>query len=200
MRKRFFTSYLIISTVSIIVAGIILLVAHSVHYSSMCQSNLKQIALVIFMYSQDYDQKLPPAIIEGNTVGWSEALSPYNEGMRIFQCPSIKNDWQLNPNLPGFTDYWMNRNLSGANQAELTNLRQIILSGDGDGNSSESTASYTVNQLPASGLFSLGSPAKRHLGGANYAFLDGHVKWLKPEQVSQLPTSKKHPVYTFSIQ
>jgi len=151
------------------------------------------------MYSQDYDQKLPTTIIEGKTVGWVEALSPYTESMQIFQCPSVKNDWQPNPNLPGFTDYWMNRNLSGRNRAELDNQQQIILSGDGDGDgdSPESTASYAINQLPSS---LSGSSAKRHLGGANYAFVDGHVKWLKPAQVSPLSPSKKHPVYTFSIQ
>ena len=194
--KRYSTSYWSIPIVSIIAVGIILLVAHSVHSRSLCQSNLKQIALVIFMYSQDYDQKLPPAIIDHKTVGWAEALSPYTESMRIFQCPSVQNNWQRNPNLPGFTDYWMNQNLSGANWAELNNLQQIILSGDGDGDSPESTASYVINQLPSSWL---GAPATRYLGGANYAFLDGHVKWLKPRQVSQLPPSKKHPVYTFSI-
>lgn len=29
-------------------------------YDSSCPSNLKQIALGIFMYDQDYDNKLPP--------------------------------------------------------------------------------------------------------------------------------------------
>ena len=203
MRKRFWS----IPAVLIIAFGIFLLVAywfseqdHLVHYRSTCQSNLKQIDLVIHMYSQDYDQKLPPAIIGNKSVGWAEALSPYTESMRIFQCPSVKNDWQRNPNLPGFTDYWMNWNLSGTNQTELNNLQQIILSGDGDGDSPESTASYSIIQVPASWKTSTYSPAKRHLDGANYAFVDGHVKWLKPEQVSQLPPSKKNPVYTFSIQ
>jgi prepilin-type processing-associated H-X9-DG protein len=60
--------------------------------------------------------------------------------------------------------------------------------GDGDGNSPQSTASYAINHLPASWLQSANSPAKRHLGGAHYAFADGHVKWL-PSNLKPVPDS-----------
>lgn len=169
------------------------------NYLPSCQSNLKQIALGMFMYSQDYDE-LPPAIISGQTVGWAMALQPYNHSYSIFQC---RNQWHSfseapQPDQPEFTDYWMNSNLSGIKDEKLHNPNQIILLGDGDGNSPASTASYAINRLPLLWLTSSDSPSKRHLDGANYAFVDGHVEWLKPNQVSQLPTSKKHPIFTFS--
>jgi len=115
------------------------------------------------------------------------------------------------PDQPGFTDYWLNSNLAGVRESEggsfftgknkkISNPEQIITLGDGDGKSPQSTASYSIDQIPESWRTSSDSPAKRHLDGANYAFLDGHVKWLRPAQVSQLPPSKKNPVYTFSIQ
>src|SRR5690242_16771830 len=59
-----------------------------------CQSHLKQIALGIFMYAQDYDDKLPPAIFPGKTVGWANGLQPYLKSTQIFQCPEEKNDQQ----------------------------------------------------------------------------------------------------------
>jgi len=192
-----------------------------------CQSNLKQIALGIFMYAQDYDNKFPLAIVPDKTVGWANGLQPYLKSTQIFQCPEEENEQQdilivdmmkrlfggsalthqnviPAPDKPAYTDYWLNRNLSGLDINKLklpaSEDEQVIMLGDGDGSSHQSTASYSINRLPESWRTSSYSPAKRHLGGANYAFLDGHVKWLKPEQVSQLPPSKKNPVYTFSIQ
>jgi len=200
-------------------------------HTGFCQSNLKQIALGIYMYSQDNDGKLPPAIFPGKNVGWAMELQPYLKSYEIFQCPlekwnddhasmtvEIRNFFRSisgasheetpQPYRPGFTDYWLNSNLVGVTEGEadfadksgkINYPEQIIMLGDGDGQSPQSTASYSLNQLPPIWKTSSDSPAKRHLGGANYAFLDGHTKWLKPGQVSQLPPSKKHPVYTFSI-
>jgi prepilin-type processing-associated H-X9-DG protein len=195
-----------------------------------CKSNLKQIALTIFMYSEDYGGKLPPAIFPGKTVGWANGIQPYITSYALLQCPAVDynqkyslmaelNRLLIDPvtprqtripqaNQPGFTDYWMNSNLAGVTNGDagftdksgkINYPEQIIMLGDGDGKSPQSTASYSLNQLPSIWRTSSDSPAKRHLGGANYAFLDGHVKWLKPAQVSQLRTSKKHPVYTFSV-
>lgn len=36
---------------------------------------------------------------------------------------------------------------------------------------------------------STGKGGKRHLDGSNFAFADGHVKWLRPEKVSNLSTT-----------
>jgi prepilin-type processing-associated H-X9-DG protein len=178
------------------------------------------------MYAQDYDDKLPPAIFPGKTVGWANGLQPYLKSTQIFQCPEEKNDQQkirlidlINrlfvgsgathqnvisaPDKPEYTDYWLNRNLSGldSSKLELPDFveEQIIMLGDGDGESPQSTASYSINQLPEPWRTSSNSPARRHLDGANYAFLDGHVKWLKPEQIAQVPPSKKSQFYTFLL-
>ena len=188
----------------IIVGGILfpVLTRHHDNRKQSCHGHLLQISLAIAMYSQDYDEKLPPVIFPGKTVGWVNGLQPYVKSYWIFQCPSEKNPMQniSMPHKSGFTDYWMNSNLSGIEETNIPFSNEVIISGDGDGGSSESTASYSIDQLPEYWRTSLHSPAKRHLDGANYAFVDGHVKWLKPEQVSQLSPSKKNPVYTFSIQ
>jgi len=201
---------------------------------SYCLSNLKQIGLAIFMYSDDYDGKLPPAVFPDKTIGWANGVQPYIKSFAIFHCPRIayneRHSWpgaeirgllgltpdhsQENPGRPGFTDYWMNGNISDMKLSDSGDIwqmtspqerrkieyqEQIILLGDGDGQSPQSTASYSINQLPSIWRTPPDSPAKRHLGGANYEFLDGHAKWLKPEQVSQVSPSKKHPVHTFLV-
>lgn len=179
---------------------------------SVCPSNLKQIALGMFMYSQDYDDKFPPAIFGDDTVGWANALQPYLKTYQIFQCPLEPNPGQIDPHLRSFTDYWMNKNATGIEiQLDISpwktsfiasdsNPNNVIVFGDGDGGSQESTASYVITRLPTSWRQAKGSPATRHNGRANYAFADGHVKTLRPEEISQLPSSRNKDVNTFSIQ
>src|SRR6188474_243241 len=65
---------------------------------SSCQSNLKQIGLGFFQYTQDYDERFPltsttATVATGqNTtagdIGWAEILQPYIKSSQIFQCPS----------------------------------------------------------------------------------------------------------------
>jgi prepilin-type processing-associated H-X9-DG protein len=81
----------------------------------------------------------------------------------------------------------------------LRNKSKIIMLGDGDGGSTDSTASYALTKLPAEWRTASNSSAKRHDKGANYAFLDGHVKWLKPDQIAQVPPSTKSQFYTFLL-
>ena len=94
----------------------------------------------------------------------------------------------------------MNRNAASVNLSKLDGMpNEMILMGDGDGGSPESTASYAINLLPPAWRQLGKNPATRHVGGANYAFLDGHVKWLKPVDVLDVTTSQKQGDYTFSI-
>jgi prepilin-type processing-associated H-X9-DG protein len=51
------------------------------------------------------------------------------------------------------------------------------MNGDGDGTSLSNSAADANAQR----VQDMGSGRTRHLEGANYAYVDGHVKWLKPE-------------------
>jgi prepilin-type N-terminal cleavage/methylation domain-containing protein/prepilin-type processing-associated H-X9-DG protein len=179
-----------------------------------CQSNLKQIALGIAMYKQDYDEKLPRVRAAyaaynpgGNPYAWADMMQPYLKSVQIFQCPSESNSIgtgtapdgsKPNATSYGYSDYFMNTATQGISDASLAAPSLTILLGDGhDGNSANrydgcqtsfndqagggtvgtvcsAAAAYTVD-LDASG---------RHLDGANYAFADGHVKWLKGSIIS----------------
>lgn len=163
------------------------------------------------MYSQDYDGRFPPAIFNGETVGWANGLEPYLKSRQIFQCPSETHPIQIDPHSSGFTDYWMNKNVAGVKiRLDVNPWRttligysgdpgSIILMGDGDGGSPASDASYAISSIPMSWRQAENSPATRHDGRANYAFADGHVKKLKPEEISQLPSSRNEGIHTFSI-
>lgn len=189
-----------LSMLAFCICAILLLNSNPKH-PAICQSNLKQIALGMFMYEQDYGEKLPPAIFHNKTVGWANGLQPYLKSYPLLQCYAEKNPPQKTPqpDQPGFTDYWMNSNLAGAKDKDVNHAESTIMLGDGDGGSPASTASYAINHLPGAWLQLSDSPMKRHLDGANYAFADGHVKWLKPVEILQIAPQDPGKTYTFSV-
>jgi prepilin-type N-terminal cleavage/methylation domain-containing protein/prepilin-type processing-associated H-X9-DG protein len=191
-----------------------------------CQSNLKQIALGIFQYTQDYDEKfmtLQPnsTTIDSPTVpsGWADALQPYLKSTQIYQCPSETGSpaiatsgnfaGQIDPGVSGYTDYWFNRILGGTSQAAVESVALTVMNGDGTGTSSRynyngcyagtggvnstthtlhrdcdayvdaTTRAYIGTVAPVDTTAAHNAAHGRHLDGANYAFADGHVKWLK---------------------
>ena len=181
---------------------------------SSCQSNLKQIGLGVLQYIQDYDEKYPVVnsssilfLHSGN--GWAYNLQPYLKSEQIFQCPSDGKspssgaDLLARANIGAFTDYWMNYNAANKNEAEFSQISNTLLAGDGSQNGGQNTASYNLvydNPNPNSPLTrplnqkgwvehvnddaDKANGSQKHLEGANFAFADGHVKWLKPEKIS----------------
>jgi prepilin-type N-terminal cleavage/methylation domain-containing protein/prepilin-type processing-associated H-X9-DG protein len=151
-----------------------------------CQSNEKQIILGIKQYTQDYDDRYPNADdgtgLTGNP-GWAYALQPYLKSEQIFQCPSETSNVPTGATLElralsaGFSDYYYNFNLGGQSEAILTYSANTVLNGEGTSTTApKGGADYWTQSPPGSGR-------ARHLEGANYAFADGHVKWLRPEKV-----------------
>jgi len=154
-----------------------------------CQSNLKQIALGIKQYTQDYDEKFPNIDTTATTgtgyaanPGWAYATQPYLKSEQIFQCPSETNGQppqttlELRAMQSLFSDYWMNYNLGQQSEAVLAYSSNTVMNGDG-----------TSPTPPGGGAdfwrTNVGGGSARHLEGANYSFADGHVKWLRPEKV-----------------
>ena len=160
-----------------------------------CQSNLKQIGLGIAQYVQDYDELYPRVSVHpvttnvapySRTYGWADALYPYLRSVQVYQCPSDKRP----PNRKGdavkanFTDYWLNTHLSGVSMADISQYATTISLGDGNDGRDMTNARYSKAALPTAWLRDARSPARRHMDvGANYAFLDGHVKWLRTNEV-----------------
>lgn len=180
-----------------------------------CMSNLKQISLGIRMYTQDYDEHVPPISINDpadakNPYGWADAVQPYLKSTQIFQCPSEEWGTRYN-NDPshygsGYTDYWMNNMTSktnaqgsgGKSLAEFAFPSQTVMLGDGGGTWSNGASYYSYAKYNSNGRSlsaargsCTGTPpapylaqvaeggSERHLDGTNFAFADGHVKWIK---------------------
>lgn len=159
---------------------------------SSCQSNIRFIGLGIRQYAQDYDERLPLVNVNDTGVsasvayGWADAINPYTKIASLFQCPSDKSSYALDSNSNGTifddngsVDYFYNSRLSGEEEAKINFASAVIMLGDYDSGDARNAYDGGSGSSPLLSGAS-GSGNVRHPDGANYAFADGHVKWLKP--------------------
>lgn len=160
---------------------------------SSCQSNLKQIGLAIFQYSQDYDEKLPFARTPGpNYNSWAGNAQPYIKSNQVFACPSnTDNANKMGSRIPGVTpdipvSYGINFEIadlayapSGMSLANINEVATRIMvaerRGANDTEPGVMWTDWTNNQFRDNAFAG-------HLGTSNYLFADGHVKSLRPLQ------------------
>ncbi|MBV9867963.1 MAG: DUF1559 domain-containing protein [Abitibacteriaceae bacterium] len=183
-------------------------------YLASCQNNLRQVALGFLQYQQDNEERFPPVSSSSLArmemaatpphdrlyYGWADALQPYLKSTQLYQCPAQKVASDPDPTHSDYTDYWFNSNLSAFNGDKLHQPARTLLLGDGNNNldgTEHTDARYSLAAFPPTWFLNEATPPYRHLGGANYAFADGHVKWLKPAQFQTLSgvyyTFKVHP-------
>jgi len=218
MKKKGFTliELLVVIAIIAILAAILFPVfarARENARRASCQSNLKQLALGIFQYTQDYDEKYPlrwanrdatttsftaPTTATAATAdqGWVTIVQPYLKSAQLFQCPSETVAPGVDAAVGGAdsTDYWFNSVLADQSQAAVEAVAMTVMNGDGgsnhgayyyDGctvNGGSATVTCDTSAVTEAYIANVGgSPSGhgRHLDGANFAFADGHVKWLK---------------------
>lgn len=153
---------------------------------AQCQSNLRQIVLGFRQYSQDSSGQFPSL---ATSRGWRKAISPYLKDEAVFQCPSEGND-----KAPQTSDYWFNARLSELKLESVEKTSQTLLLGDGYSSGDPRTS---LSQMPQPWREDEDSPAWRHLGRANYAFADGHVKSIHIRDVTAKPPQNSH--ITFAV-
>ena len=165
-----------------------------------CQSNEKQMALAIIMYSSDNDETYPFAITAGASPStWRMAALPYIRNKQLFQCPSFRPtgamfDGTVVADSAQQAGYGMNNvhnndSPSGAAEAAIVSTANTVMLTEIDNNYVTDTgqaAGYTRADITSS------AAGVRHNGGCNYAFCDGHVKWLTPSKVV-CPAAANHP-------
>ena len=172
-----------------------------------CQSNLKQLGLAFTQYTQDYDEHMPlqsDSVSPGKVGGWMEfdvfpgrtnpgsfhpelgSLYPYTKSTQIYVCPSDTegrssgNSYSANQCLyTGSADGLY----VGKNIAAFDNTAQFMLLTEEAGTVAESATTSTDDAY-----LTLGNPlSSRHLDGLDVSFVDGHVKWYRPEAVRGTP-------------
>ena len=180
-----------------------------------CQSNLKQIALGWLMYSQDYDGKFITytSYPDGNTsiMNW---VQPYIKSTQVFVCPSAKSPTYPLPNPLG-TTYgmpWASQSVSFTQVAPLMNWSTPHAMGPADfqnpatdcllAETDYTSGSFSDTYGGGLDRFRSDTPftttvgdvkIDQHLGGSNYAFIDGHVKWLN-NQTAQIPHASNQAI------
>jgi prepilin-type processing-associated H-X9-DG protein len=171
---------------------------------------LKQIALGFAQYTQDYDEKLPLWYAELNgtanyqTVttgaggpgvdqGWAELLQPYLKSRQIFQCPSETTAPGAEGSNVNYTDYMYNGDISsyavagGLSMAAIEYPTKTVLNADAP--SQWSGSIFGNNYAWAATAPGTNDYYHRHLDGTNISFVDGHVKWFRPERVVSRSTA-----------
>jgi prepilin-type N-terminal cleavage/methylation domain-containing protein/prepilin-type processing-associated H-X9-DG protein len=65
---------------------------------AQCFSNVKQIALAVYQYAQDYDELLPVLGVNAQRRGrWQFQIYPYVKTPQVYNCPNIPNNVWVPP-------------------------------------------------------------------------------------------------------
>ncbi|BCM90696.1 hypothetical protein IAD21_02556 [Abditibacteriota bacterium] len=203
---------------------------------SSCQSNLKQLGLAIFQYTQDYDENFPAAVQNDYFLNWAQTLQPYTKSVEVFMCPSDSGAKQT---LPDSSNPWQGIGLSYAansfygylaptysgtllgpmgafgNSMKLSQVNRpsesILMTEKWNSDVAKAASGYfggsgnaskfgTNGMIGGSGYWNHigknipgtngvgtawetginGAVSAGHFDSANFLFIDGHVKSLKP--------------------
>jgi prepilin-type N-terminal cleavage/methylation domain-containing protein/prepilin-type processing-associated H-X9-DG protein len=168
---------------------------------SSCTNNVKQLALGVLQYSQDFDEMWPVTNDASGTLtyGWAGKITPYVKSTQIFQCPSDSNrPANPVPNVAGYTDYAINSELDPLNNSVSTINRPGVVIMIVEGSASRGAyrtlggawvddGTSSANSCPTTAPYyaNLNNFGQRHLNGLNLGFVDGHVKWYPAESPSR---------------
>ncbi|NUP99972.1 MAG: prepilin-type N-terminal cleavage/methylation domain-containing protein [Armatimonadetes bacterium] len=174
---------------------------------SSCQSNEKQLQTAVLQYIQDYDERMCGSwqgVTYNDTTGnsswrWWRAIFPYAKNQQLYVCPSASNLGTWNPagtfsqDWTTTTGYHMNVvHYSGGatatpptsqSLASINSPSETILIADGAGSEGFANPSGAVTH-DYNRVTSNPTEGRRHNEGCNYTYMDGHVKWLKAENVT----------------
>jgi len=164
-----------------------------------CASNLRQLSLAMQSYVQDSDGRFPsvwigyPSMAPEYRSEWTLVLEPYLKNSGVLRCPTSEwgkerrdTDYQYNsPRLSDVTyrpgEGRLIRMVVGKQESRMERPSTTVLHQDTYWGifhpPDEAVDPVYADQDGYSNL---------HSGGGNYSFLDGHVKWLSPQQKGEM--------------
>ena len=175
---------------------------------STCQSNLKQLAIGITMYAQDYDQTYPVWFrnLYPNSPSHPTVLvSPYLKNTQVLVCPSylpggVNGTYRSFPiSGPVNYGYGFSWYIFGSDNArapyiesQIDKPAETVMIGDAQhcwgGGDAIPYANTCCDTTPPTS-----DSASRHMSGENMAFMDGHVKWMASAAIKANWTYLRNP-------
>jgi len=196
LRRRGFTliELLVVIAIIAILAAILFPVfarAREKARGASCQSNEKQIMLAMIMYAADYDGKITNARMgkpwdcsdARGYYTWEWAMNPYVKNAQLFICPTLDSLNNEDDPARNFHDLpssiALNARWCGccglnvfARVEMFSEPAQQSMIGEGG------ATDLNIWCHPNGGNNCFQTP---HNGGQNHGYLDGHVKWNRPE-------------------
>ena len=186
----------VIIVVALVMFPVFVRGGHQRSKQSICQQNLKQLAIAMIMYAQDNDEHFPACRrmdAEGkitNVIGWDEALLPYIKSKKTFKCPVDKwkkseNSYALNARLISVRG----NNSKGLEIKEISEPDQVVMIFDGNTGRKDIKIGHGMVADRIKMVSKKYNPqntfAMKHNEGDNFAFVDGHVRWISTRNLAQ---------------
>lgn len=200
MRRQGFTKWeaLVVIVIIVILAAILFPVfvrgGHSERRLT-CQTNLKLIGQAFLIYTEDYDEKYPSAVNSrhglSKPVSWIGVLAPYlndQKESRNFQCPSDEAASDKAKSSYAYSAWLDARPRKDVKYPDRTIMLFEVVA---DANN------WTQTGTGPQAVSAIARHKGRNYELANYAFADGHVKSLEPNEVSDGSPQKN--TFTFAV-
>ncbi len=198
MTKRGFTliELLVVIAIIAILAAILFPVfakAREKARQTSCLNGVKRLALAEMQYCQDYDEMFCMAYTP--YAGFPFLLQPYIKNVQLFRCPSDPDPWAvsnsgLTVQLSYISNYYLHQPDNGT-PVGLNILKRpsdtITYAPNGDGSAPNCQYAWGTYSSSASSGYNAWARVsrERHNGGSNYAFADGHAKWMNKDEASK---------------
>lgn len=163
--------------------------------SISCASNLRQIGTALSMYAEDNGSRYPVARgtiawdDPSGELSWMQQIHPYTKSTQLYKCPSDSLS-AYSYFMSGRAAYIATGTASPVIEMNIDYPTAFVLGGDVDSNAfpggtgpnDADKDDYSVN-LVGSGP---GYDSRRHNGGQNILFADGHVKRFQNYSAGQM--------------
>jgi prepilin-type N-terminal cleavage/methylation domain-containing protein/prepilin-type processing-associated H-X9-DG protein len=218
MKQRGFTliELLVVIAIIAILAAILFPVfaqAREKARQAGCQSNVKNLATAIAMYTQDYDERMPAGSrAQGGglpAMRWGGQIQPYVKNLQIFVCPSDRRFTYGGAGGPtggyGYNACFLNN----VAQAQIAKPAETLMLGDSCGVTNTNpfrirpdlavawcqvADNWNVDPAPRgtpcpspgqTRPIDAGRVAYRHAESTTVAFVDGHIKPVRFEEINR---------------